>query len=202
VAKLPKYDIGAMSIRIELLVRRALERPDHEAASAWYADANAWCQSMADDLRVPLSVVVGFVSAMSPRNAWAQQKHHTLSQLTCALLGKPIPHGGTNANKRKAQRIASGEEPLSVLGGSKVRAFYSAILSSGYCDAVVIDVHAWSAATGRRDGVVPIRGYRAASESFRLVAERMHIRPCEAQALAWVEWRRLPLEGSPIKGTS
>ena len=191
---LTRFNIPAMAMRAELLARRALERPDAIRAKHWYADAYCFCDDIAADLRLPVELVVGFVAAMSPRNSWASQLKHTREQVECALMGEPIPYAGTNANKQKGARIINGENPSDVLGGQKVRAFYTAVLSGGTRGTAVIDVHAWAALSGSFDGVLGAPAYRAAAEAFEIAAERLGVTVHQAQALAWVEHRKVPLE--------
>jgi hypothetical protein len=189
------YDIHAMSLRAELLAYRALSRPDSKQAREWYRDALTFCEDIAYDLRIPIQAVVGFVAAMSPRNSWSSQLKNTRSQIEDAILGVPIRFAGTNANKRKAQAIIDGKgQPMAILGGPKVRAFYQAILSAGKSGPAVIDVHAWACVSSDFSGKLGLPAYRAACEAFQLAADRMGLSVHEVQALAWVEHRKCPLE--------
>jgi hypothetical protein len=190
----PTFDIPAMAMRVELLAHRALLRDDADVAFRWYSDALSWCEDMASDLRIPIQCVVGFVAALSPRNSWASQLKNTRSQIECAIMAEPIPFAGTNANKKKGLRIINGEQPMAVLGGPKVRAFYQAVLSGGKLGGAVIDVHAWAAVSGDYSGRLGAPQYRAAASAFAMAASAMRMTVHEVQALAWVEHRKLPLE--------
>lgn len=55
-------------------------------------------------------------------------------------------------NMRKAWRILKGEQPLAVLGGDKVRAFYSLMINPDNSEDVCIDRHAVSLWYGSKLG--------------------------------------------------
>ena len=198
----PVLHVPMMALRIELLVRRAIDRDDAIVAKRWYSDALDFCTDIASDLRLPVSLIVGFVAAMSPRNSWASQLRHTRKQVTAAILGKDasaIPFAGTNANKRKAFDIANGIRPAvgpnGALGGPKVLAFYDAILSGGKGNGpAVIDVHAFAACSANFSGAFGLPDYRKCAEAFAIAASVLRMTVHECQALAWVEHRKLPLE--------
>ena len=167
----------------------------------WYEVAFDYARGVALKLSTETETVVGFMSALSPRNSWTAQLKHTPVQLEAALQGLPVPHEGTGDMKKKASRIAAGDLPLDGLGGPKVRAVVVAIMSAGKSPALqsvylsededgVIDVHAWAVATGREDGEVPITGYRAASRAYHIVASAADMNVHHVQAICWAHWRR------------
>ena len=195
--------------RIELVARRALDsRSAAVSACRWYSDAHAWADSLATAFGLPVETVVGVVAALSPLNGWESQLEWTPRILRAwgdvdrsravETAGGWIPGPGLGANKRKAARILSGEAPLSVLGGSKVRAFFANIM--GDETAVCVDRHAWAIATGDVAGDVSItaKRYRETVAAFTCAAANLRaafpalsdvLTPAGVQALTWVWWR-------------
>jgi hypothetical protein len=89
-----------------------------------------------------------------------------------------------------------GTDPLDILGGPKVRAFYSAILSGGATEQVVVDRHAYDLASNTRGAhlsLTPRRSFVTA-ENYRGAATRLRkrgieITACQLQAVTWLTWR-------------
>lgn len=215
--------------RIELIARRALD--DRQAALialSWYAESKAFAADLGRRFDLTLGDVVGILAALSPQNGWQEQVIWTPRILEslgafnsystpdssqeagvrfdtqAAELAGHIPGPGFTANKRKAARIWLGEDPLEVLSGPKVRAFYACIMTAGYTDQVCIDRHAWSIAQGLQDGLgstlTPKRyrrtvaAYCAAAAALRasypVLAARLTAP--NVQALTWVYWKDNP----------
>ena len=87
-------------------------------------------------------------------------------------------------------------DPLDILGGRKVRAFYSAILTSGLTDQVVIDRHAYDLAEDTRGSHLSLtdKRSRVTAENYRNAAKRLQrsgtmITACQLQATTWLTWR-------------
>ena len=87
-------------------------------------------------------------------------------------------------------------DPLDILGGRKVRAFYSAILTSGFTDQVVIDRHAYDLAEDTRGSHLSLtdKRSRVTAENYRNAAKRLQrsgtmITACQLQATTWLTWR-------------
>lgn len=188
--------------RIELAARRALD--DVSGARVhlgWYRDAHQWAQALATAYGLTVETVVGVVSALSPLNGWESQLEWTPRILDAARgtvdsASEWIPGPGLGANKRKAARILCGAEPLDVLGGNKVRAFYANIC--GDETAVCVDRHAWAIATGTNSVSITDKRYRATVAAYQCAAANLRaafpkladlLTPAGVQALTWVWWR-------------
>lgn len=133
----------------------------------------------------------GVIAALSPRQQWATNVTAAEQMIRAAAMRKPEPiAAGTMANRRKAWRIANGEDPDAVLGGSKVRAFFANIM--GDTEGVTVDAWSARAAEGRDNPNAPVRRrYELLAESFRRVAERRGMTPRDVQAAVWTVYRRL-----------
>ena len=118
------------------------------AGEAWYREANQVAQSvgeMADYTGLKaLQVGAGIIAALSPQMGWG------MNVTIAILLVTKGTRKTTLANHIKAVKIREGEEPLKVLGGEKVKAFYLAIVDP-YNDSteIVIDRHAIAVYLGR-----------------------------------------------------
>lgn len=125
----------------------------------WYADAHEFCIEQSLMFNTSVEVVAGVVAALSPGNRWDRNKLDAVSCLTAVARGVGVESfkSGTYgvANKEKAYRIARGEQPLDVLGGNKVRAFYLLIATAGVDSNVVcVDGHAVHIALGLTDKAI------------------------------------------------
>ena len=131
-----------------------LERIDYwynkgeKASESWYSEANSFCFNLSLIHGIPIRIVAGITSALSPLKRWSQNMEMVETFLEC----QECKH--TTIQAKKAELIYSmkdfkyglGENGLdkyimSALGGEKTKAFYSNIMypqTSGY---VVLDSH-------------------------------------------------------------
>lgn len=151
-----------------------------EAGRAWYPSAAEHAAALG-----PNGAAV--IAALSPRSAWAEN----VANARCVVLGEcSTPLRAFRRNVERARALAAGAELDDVLGPApKVRAFAAAI--AGDPDAVVVDRHAYRAATGadyptRGLGVAP---YRAVAEVYRDAAGLVAETPRDLQAIIWVAQR-------------
>lgn len=171
----------------------ATDEATRAEGAAWYREAHALATELdpADPARA-----AGVIAALSPRQSW------TANVNGARRLYATGTAGGLVSNVVKAQRIALGAAPLDVLGGSKVRAFYSCIVTTGRTDQVCVDMHAHDIALGmvtddatRTRNLSRAGGYDAIADSYRSAArilrKRGHdVTPATVQATTWVAWRR------------
>lgn len=163
---------------------------DANDGAAWYAEAQAFAAALAAGTSLTLSHAAGIVAALSPRTQWGVNMQGASAIVNAALDGLPEPIvGGLGANRSKAWRIANGENPVDVLGGQKVRAFFANIM--GDVDAVTIDVWAARAALGEYNNkTIPAGQYAAIADAYRLAADARGVSPMVMQATVWVYIRR------------
>lgn len=133
----------------------------------------------------------GVIAALSPQKDWLENMY--LAQRAFED-GRASGHMG--AFVKKADRILDGEEPLDVLGGNKVRAFYKLILDPTNAHDVCIDRHAFDIAVGEvtddkaRKVLERARGYDLIANLYRQVAKKVEVLPSQLQATTWVSWRK------------
>jgi hypothetical protein len=169
-----------------------------EDGMGWYARAHAACVVMGEKYNLPVTAVCGVIAALSPGRGWeinlrdAQEFLHAFSK---GARGKDLPAVGTygGANLRKAERCARGEEPLLVLGGLKVRAFYTCLANPPDPVTVCLDRHMKYAARGERlsdreSAITPVE-YRTLVKHFQRGARNAKVLPSQYQAVLWVVWR-------------
>lgn len=161
----------------------------------WYRDANCEADRLADENDLSTTQTAGMIAAVSPGLRWERNvecaeriiKHETLNGLGVRWYD----------GVRKAKRILKGHNPVEVLKGNKVKAFYACILNpSNPIGSVCIDGHAYAIWVGRRitlDDVPTIndRLYNRIASDYCVVAKDLAISPCQVQSITWLTWRRL-----------
>ena len=154
----------------------AAQPSDIAAGESWYREARRTCRALAREFGVSLRTAAGVVAALSPRVTWSQN-----IRLACdALAGIERPIGAFRANASKAAAIVRGVRPLAILGGSKVRAFYRALV--GDESASVVDV--WMA-RAMRIRKLSSRVYERAVMAMRRVAAYVGTTVARLQAIVW-----------------
>lgn len=113
----------------------------------WYMKAHYHSEALASKYHFSGAQVAGVIAALSPGRDWGKNLHDAetlINDFKRGCQGADLPMVGSygRANVFKSERILMGAEPLSVLGGLKVRAFYQCILNPFTTDAVCIDRHA------------------------------------------------------------
>lgn len=146
----------------------------------WYPKAYAIVTELAKRYQVTREVAAGVVAVVSPRVHW---KHNI--NLAHALLGNTYSKGCFRANVEKALDIIAGADPLTVLSGPKVRAFYRCIL--GDSTAPVID--SWMTHAIGFDGTCNEKVYAKVSLALQEAAGRFDLPAHEAQAIIWCHVR-------------
>lgn len=146
----------------------------------WYRASKRVARRLARKHGVPLRTAAGVLAALSPRVRWSTN----VAAADKLLGGAPNEEvAGYNTNVEKARRIAKGEEPDDVLGGDKVRAFYSAIM--GDDDAAVVDVWMWRAIGCAPGGM----SYNDAAAALRDAAAQAGLGVADFQAVVWTHMR-------------
>jgi hypothetical protein len=173
------------------------------ATDTEYNDGMEW-YSRANDLAFELDPnrvdhAAGVIAALSPMMRW--EKNVELARLvyTGADYIPCLP-----ANAAKAKAIYNGAAPLDILGGNKVRTFFTNILDPFSDDPahVTIDKHAIDIARGFISPYVDSykgigkRVYAEFAEAYVIAAEECGVRPLQVQAITWVTHKRMKWEAA------
>lgn len=170
----------------------------------WYSDALDFCRTIAGNYDLPLSSVAGIVAALSPNNKW-ERNLADAENLISAYVSGGLDHASSvkvstyNGNKIKALSILSGGEPLNILGGLKVRAFYGCIMGE---NSVCIDGHAYAIWRGEhilttKTPKISTKLYSAITADYIKATDTInaitgnHYLPCQIQAITWIVWHRI-----------
>lgn len=167
--------------------------PEHvlQEGLGWYLAANSIARDISTDTGVAVAQCAGVLAALSPQTSWAENIR--LAHEACSDPTTPTTGHTTDATD-KADRILTGEDPLAVLGGRKVRSFYRNILTPTTAGPVTVDRHAIDLLVGRKgavnDRILERPGaYVYAAAAYRAAARELAILPHQAQAIAWLVWR-------------
>lgn len=166
---------------------------------SWYSIAHREALRMGGGRSQHLSRNAGIIAALSPMNHWTNnlaKARQVVSMRGRITVVKGQPNGiGLGNNVAKAIAIYNGADPLDVLNGDKVRAFYRTILDpTGDIDPV-IDRHAFDIAVGertdeKRRSALSRKGvYEEFAHVYREAAKVAGIGSAQMQAITWVAWR-------------
>lgn len=160
---------------------------DREEGTLWYPLAHLFAATVG---KGSVTKGAGIIAALSPQTSWPLNKRLALA----ARSGRITGHTGINC--RKALECRQGHNPLDVLGGNKVRAFYTLIADPWNAYDVVIDRHAFDCALGyvtdnRTRKILERKGgYDYVAAAYRKAAAELGILPHVLQATVWLTWRR------------
>jgi len=179
------FDIDAATQRI-LNTWDAADAETRRLGAAWYGHAQeqAMCMAVSD---ATLDTACGVIAALSPRCGWAQNLAWAARVLAAKRQRKGCPAVHTTAMREQAWRIAGGEDPLDVLNGPKVRAFYRNL--TGDPNSVTVDVWAARVATGDASTAGPGKSYDQISSAYREAARLRGVAPSTMQATCWIHIR-------------
>lgn len=185
-AELPAISTLADNI---LAVYRDASDAHKREGSRWYHAAHTFARGLSERYGITLEQSAGIIAALSPQCSWARN-------MTCAdqLVRTGDTSGVLGGSKRKAQAILAGGNPLDVLRGPKVRAFYANILDPAGSQDVTVDSHATDVAMGqrfasRRFPLDRLGRYERIAEAYALAAAMVGVLPLTMQAICWVAWR-------------
>ena len=150
---------------------------------SWYNRAYNECLLLSQVFELPLSKVVGAVSALSPNNKWNRNLFDTwnfldkpsLKTKVCTFIGQ----------RKKALAIlesdGSDDSILAILKGNKTCNFYQNILYHKTSDVVTVDTWAY-----RSVDVKPsVKNFKIVEQAYKEVANDLNLRPHQLQAVVW-----------------
>ena len=181
---------------------------DTQEGTVWYNNAHSICVALSDKYNLPLSTVVGVVSALSPNNKW-DRNIMDAENIIRAYVGeydypKVCTFGG---NKDKAITILeceidSSDNICAILKGNKTIAFFRGILTDGQCDEITVDGHAFNIWRGMYTSLNEVPAisnklYKTVSDAYKAAAvtinnlEGTKYSAAQIQAITWVTHRRV-----------
>jgi len=168
----------------------------------WYINAHADCKRIATQLELPINIVIGVVSALSPNNKWERNIVNAEDLCKAFLNGQDmdsIKVSTYHKMKQKAWHILETmpnyEETITILNGKKIISFYRNI--SGDETDITIDGHARNIYYNDRQGLTTpntsIRKleYLDIQKAYLRASKKLGIKAYELQAITWVAWRRI-----------
>ena len=178
----------------------------------WYAQAREMLDRVAIRYDLEPDLVYAICAALSPGKRWGLNYWQTIT--VARALSELGPGGLKEDHIPGALYRSAREQPYDIattgdiahLSGQKVTAFYQNF--TGNYDEVTVDRHAYNIALGARfiksekgdksaipDSwgsccLTPLR-YKIVADAYREAGAEIGLSPAQAQAVAWVTWRRL-----------
>ena len=180
---------------------------DIQEGKVWYTNAHEICRGLSDKYKLPLSTIVGVVSALSPNNKWDRNILDAENLIRAYCMGFDYPKVCTfTGNKDKAITILeceidSSDNICAILKGNKTIAFFRGIYTNGQCDEITVDGHAFNIWRGLYTSLNEVPAisnklYKTVSDAYKQAAESIYDQtnddysPSQIQAITWVCWRR------------
>jgi hypothetical protein len=181
---------------------------DIQEGTVWYNNAHSISQRLSDKYNLPLSTVVGVVSALSPNNKWDRNILDAEQTIKAYCMGYDYPKVCTfGGNKDKAITILeceidSSENICAILKGNKTIAFFRGIYTDGACNEITVDGHAFNIWRGQYTSLNEVPAisnklYAEVSNAYKAAAEAIYdltddsYSAAQIQAITWVAWRRM-----------
>jgi hypothetical protein len=168
----------------------------------WYVNANSDCKEIAEKLELPLHIVIGVVSALSPNNKWERNIINASDLCTAFINGQDmdsIKVSTYHKMKEKAwsilETMPNYEETIEILNGKKIVSFFRNI--SGDETDITIDGHARNIYYNDKQGLttpntnIKKNEYKDIQKAYARASKKLGIKAYELQAITWVAWRRI-----------
>ena len=168
----------------------------------WYVNANTDCMRIANTLELPLHIVIGVVSALSPNNKWERNIVNAEDLCNAFINGQDmdsIKVSTYHKMKQKAWHILetmpSYDETITILNGKKIVSFFRNI--SGDETDITIDGHARNIYYNDRQGLttpntnIKKNEYLDIQKAYLRASKKLGVKAYELQAITWVAWRRI-----------
>lgn len=169
------------------------------AEEAWFK-MNRLCSEMACKYGFEKRIGAAVFAALSPNNDYHGNLRDAdrlleAAKNKCGIDDFKVSTYGNN--KRKAWRIANGEDPLDLIVFPKTRSFFLNIFDPLDPHPVTVDGHIYNAWYGRR---ISLKGaaqkgnhklYEVVANDVRELAKEKGVLPNVAQGIIWYSWRRM-----------
>lgn len=163
-----------------------------------YATYNRIMVKLAQHCATTPCVASAVFSALSPNNDYHGNLRDTHTLLTAAMRGRALEDFTVSTygqNKRKAWRIAHGEDPLKLIVAKKTRSFFLNVHDPQNPEPVTVDGHMVNVWRCQRVNLVGLRFphslYDEVADGVRTLAQSTRLVPCQVQAIVWTVWRRM-----------
>ena len=133
-------------------------------------------------------------AALSPNNDYLGNLRDTARLLAAHAQGLTVDDFGVSTyhnNKRKAWRIAQGEQPLDLIVFPKTRSFFLNIVDPANPEPVTVDGHIFNAWTGERIPLVSAAQklrhglYDTVADDIRQIGAERRMIPNVVQGIIW-----------------
>ena len=168
----------------------------------WYVNANSDCKEIAEKLELPLHIVIGVVSALSPNTKWERNVINAEDLCTAFINGQDMDSVKVSTYhkmKEKAwsilETMPSYDETIEILNGKKIVSFFRNI--SGDETDITIDGHARNIYYNDKQGLttpntnIKKNEYKDIQKAYLRASKKLGIKAYELQAITWVAWRRI-----------
>ena len=169
---------------------------------AWYLNATTDCKNIAIKYDLPIHIVIGVTSALSPNNKWTRNIVNANDLCKAFIDGNDMDSIKVSTYHRMKQKawsileqMPSYDETIKILNGKKIVSFFRNI--SGDESDITIDGHARNIAYNDRQGLTTpntnIRKleYCEIQNAYLRASKKLGIKAYELQAITWVVWRRI-----------
>ena len=168
----------------------------------WYVNAHADCKKIAIELDLPIHIVIGVTSALSPNNKWERNIVNAKDLCKAFIDGQDmdsIKVSTYHKMKQKAWHILETmptyDETITILNGKKIVSFFRNI--SGDETDITIDGHARNIYYNDRQGLTAPNSnvgkleYAKIQKAYQRASKKLGIKAYELQAITWVTWKRI-----------
>ena len=168
----------------------------------WYVNATKDCKEIAIKYDLPIHIVIGVVSALSPNNKWERNIVNADDLCKAFIDGQDMDSIKVSTYHRMKQKawsileqMPSYDETITILNGKKIVSFFRNI--NGDETDITIDGHARNIYYNDRQGLTTpntnIRKleYLDIQKAYLRASKKLGIKAYELQAITWVVWRRI-----------
>lgn len=197
-------------LELNQVLRYAKPR-EHKDGSAWYATANKNIHDIADRYDIAFEKAAGIVAVLSPSVEWEANLRDADAFIRTKGKHRPRTYGRNVGTARKILRATSASKVYDIIAGMsgfKVKAFFDNLVNPFTSVSVTIDTHlirAWygspSLTKNQIGRAFRRETYSLISQDVITIADKMNVRPLEAQAIIWVTWKKIaPFKKSAALG--
>lgn len=159
---------------------------------------NQLLQTIGETFSYDVVTAAGVFSTLSPNSDYVGNVRDTIRLLRAASSHEPYDSFSVSTygqNKKKAWRIANGENPYDLIVARKTRNFFINLADPDNDRAVTIDGHMRNAWDGIRRNLVgsnvSAAVYEECASAVRQIAADVKMIPWQVQGIIWFCWKRI-----------